>query len=458
MKKVLFSTLGMTDPIKNDYDGPLLHILRHYKPEKTYLFMTQRVCELADQDDRYRIHARQLCEKEGFACEFIELRHPEIDNPQQFDIFHPLFERELINIRDANPDSQILLNLSSGTPQMKSACQLLALTVPFPVVPLQVTTPNEGENYGSPDYDLVKTWTDNLDNHPEIGPQNRVHQVESINLRFLFLRETAISNIEACNYAAALNILTGVKEFVSADIMGLLKAAQYRKNMDLPRAEKESRLAKYDMFPIKSGDGKELFEYLLLLSLQQQAGQLMDFVRGISPALSKLFEFFLQEKCSRYIKRDYCDEKRRGTGQWRMKRLKLGKMEPALLEYYDLKFSPKGFSDCDLSCSSLLPMIEFDCSSGGRFPNEKVLKKARDMRSVEENIRNRAAHNIIAIKEEQFTREAGISSNNLMRDMQWWYKYIYPHYFTQETDPWDSYNKMNEEIISRLKVQCSKGF
>ena len=162
-------------------------------------------------------------------------------------------------------------------------------------LPLQVTTPNEGENYGSPDYDLVKTWTDNLDNHPEIGPQNRVHQVESINLRFLFLRETAISNIEACNYAAALNILTGVKEFVSADIMGLLKAAQYRKNMDLPRAEKESRLAKYDMFPIKSGDGKELFEYLLLLSLQQQAGQLMDFVRGISPALSKLFEFFYRE-------------------------------------------------------------------------------------------------------------------------------------------------------------------
>ena len=42
MKRVLFSTLGMTDPIKNDFDGPLLHILRYYQPEKVYLFMTKR--------------------------------------------------------------------------------------------------------------------------------------------------------------------------------------------------------------------------------------------------------------------------------------------------------------------------------------------------------------------------------------------------------------------------------
>ena len=55
----------MTDPIKNDHDGPFLHIMRRYKPQKAYLFMTKRVCELADQDDRYRIHAARLCREEG---------------------------------------------------------------------------------------------------------------------------------------------------------------------------------------------------------------------------------------------------------------------------------------------------------------------------------------------------------------------------------------------------------
>jgi hypothetical protein len=98
MPKVLFSTLGMTDPIKNDHDGPFLHILRHYKPRKAYLFMTKRVCELADLDDRYRLQTIKLCEKEGFNCEIIELRHEEIDNPQQFDIFYPIFEKDLIGM------------------------------------------------------------------------------------------------------------------------------------------------------------------------------------------------------------------------------------------------------------------------------------------------------------------------------------------------------------------------
>ncbi|WP_054697331.1 type III-A CRISPR-associated CARF protein Csm6 [Syntrophomonas palmitatica] len=451
MSKVLFSTLGMTDPIKNDYDGPLLHIMRHYKPDKVYLFMTRRVCELADQDDRYQVHAARLCEREGFACEFIELRYADIDNPQEFDLFHPIFEKELVNIHNENPGSEIIINLSSGTPQMKSACQLLALTAPFPVMPVQVTTPNESENYGSPNYDVELTWNNNLDNHPEMEPRDRTRLVQSINLRFLFLREAAISNIEAYNYTAALNILAGVKDFISPDVICLLKAAQYRKNMDLTQAEKESRRVKYDLFPIKSGDGKELFEYLLLLSLQQRSGQLMDFVRGISPALSKLFELFLQEKCQRHIKRDYCEEKQRGSGHWKMKRSKLEKMDPNLLAYFDLRF-PTGFKDSDLSFSALLPIIEFDCNPQGSFPNEAVLKKAQDMRVVEESIRNKAAHNIIAVKEEQFAREAGISSDKLIRDMQWLYKYIYPHYFTANIDPWESYTKMNNEIIARLKT------
>ena len=452
--KILFSTLGMTDPIKNNYDGPLLHIMRYYKPQKVYLFMTQRVCELADQDDRYRVHISNLCEKGGFACKIIELRHEEIDNPQEFDIFYPIFEKELINIHNYNVDCQILINLSSGTPQMKSACHLLAITAPFPVVPIQVTTPNECENYGSPNYDLENNWKNNLDNHPDLGPKNRAKQVETENLRFLFLREAAISNIKAYNYTAALNILAVVKEFVSEDVMRLLRAAQHRKNMELTEAEKESNLAKYDLFPIKSGDLKDLFEYLLLLDLQQKSGQLMDFVRGISPALSRLFECFLQEKCHRNVKRDYCVQSRLDSDHWRIKRDKLEVKDPLLLSYYDERFK-QGFRDSDLSCSTLLPIIEFDCGAAGKYPNEAALKKAQDMRSIEDNIRNPAAHNIKAIKEEQFTRAAGISSKRLISDMQWLFKYIYPHYFSSNIDAWDSYNIMNVHIIGRLKARLA---
>ena len=59
----------------------------------------------------------RLCRQEDFPCEIIELRYEEIDNPQLFDIFYPIFEKELIAIYEANPGSQILVNLSSGTPR-----------------------------------------------------------------------------------------------------------------------------------------------------------------------------------------------------------------------------------------------------------------------------------------------------------------------------------------------------
>lgn len=37
--KVLFSPIGNTDPWSNERDGAMLHIVRHYRPEKVILFL-----------------------------------------------------------------------------------------------------------------------------------------------------------------------------------------------------------------------------------------------------------------------------------------------------------------------------------------------------------------------------------------------------------------------------------
>jgi len=449
LPEVLFSTLGMTDPIRNDYDGPFLHILRHYKPQKAYLFMTKRICEQADLDNRYRRHASALCKSEGFFCELIELRYAEIDNPSEYEIFYSVFLEIINKIHTDNPGCTILINLSSGTPQMKSAAQLLSLTTTFPVTAIQVTTPNEGENYGQPNYNVEEAWLNNIDNDPELERKNRSKQVDSINLRYLFLREAAISNIEAYNYLAALDILQSVEDFVPGQAMSLLKAARHRKNMVLVEAGREAKLAGYDLFPVQSSDARDLFEYLLLLRVQQKCGQLMDFVRGISPALTKLFEAFLTVKCQIHIKEDFCVETPRGSGFWKLKRGKLEANAPDLLIYYDRAFN--FFKDSAISCANLLPMIEFECGPEGRHTDSIILERSRLMRSVEEKIRNPAAHNIKAIKEEEFKREAGLSSKKLLEYMQWMFKYIYPCYFKADLDIWESYECMNREIINRLK-------
>lgn len=449
LERVLFSTLGMTDPMKNDFDGPMLHILRHFRPGKVYLFMTKRVCELADQDNRYRLQIEYLCSKLGFNCEIIELRYQEIDNPQQFDIFYPIFEKEIIRIHKENPHSQLLFNLSSGTPQMKSACHLLALTIGFPVIPIQVTTPNEQENYGTPVFNAQEEWKNNLDNHPELEVKNRCIVVESTNLRFLFLREAAISHIRAYEYGAALEVLKGVEEFIPDSAIRLLQAARHRKNMELALAIERAKQAGYDLIPVKGGDVMELFEYLLVLKIQQQSKDLINFVRGISPALSRLFECFLEKKCQRRIKQQFCYKAGRNQDIYILSREKLS-LEKELLAHYDASFIGY-FRDSPLSAAVLLPMITYECGPKGNHANNVVFERAKLLRNVEEGIRNMAAHTISAVTEKDFHEKAGVSSQKALEYLLWFFQETYPEYFTLGKSCWESYTEMNEKIIAILK-------
>ncbi len=46
-RKILFTPVGGTDPISstNCYDGAILHICRHYKPDKVIMYMSKEMLE-----------------------------------------------------------------------------------------------------------------------------------------------------------------------------------------------------------------------------------------------------------------------------------------------------------------------------------------------------------------------------------------------------------------------------
>ena len=43
MARILFSPIGNTDPITNNYDGAMLHIIREYRPDKVYLYLSKDI-------------------------------------------------------------------------------------------------------------------------------------------------------------------------------------------------------------------------------------------------------------------------------------------------------------------------------------------------------------------------------------------------------------------------------
>jgi hypothetical protein len=91
---VLFSGIGKSDPVRGGYD---------------------------ESDNRYELFSKKLLPD----YEVIKLKYPEVDNPQDFEIFYDIYSKELAQIRVENPECDLLLNLSSGTPQMKSALYLI---------------------------------------------------------------------------------------------------------------------------------------------------------------------------------------------------------------------------------------------------------------------------------------------------------------------------------------------
>lgn len=46
MPDILFTCAGTTDPVRGGHDGGILHIMRHYRPEKVYLFLSKEMVEL----------------------------------------------------------------------------------------------------------------------------------------------------------------------------------------------------------------------------------------------------------------------------------------------------------------------------------------------------------------------------------------------------------------------------
>ena len=171
MKKILFSPIGSTDPISGQYDGALLHIIRVYKPDKVYLYLSKEICELEDMDNRYSYCLSQLAKYLDIDLQTEWIRKEELTDVHIFDYFFieysnllkEIYKKELEN----DDELEMYLNVSSGTPAMKSALQCFATLSEEPLIPIQVATPtkriNKREEIGL-EYAVELQWEYNIDN------------------------------------------------------------------------------------------------------------------------------------------------------------------------------------------------------------------------------------------------------------------------------------------------------
>ena len=270
---ILFSPIGNTDPIANDLDGAMLHICRHYPIDMVVMYMSKEICTHHHEDNRYIITLDQLSEHLGRKIKHEIIECPELEDVQKFDYFINEFKEILMDIHIRYPQAKLYLNVSSGTPAMKSALQILSAYREIDYLPVQVSGPGYRENRKP--FDLASAFDEDYDNIPE--SENRCSISTNLNLLAETKKKMISVLIDKYDYAGALALTDGMDE-LSEDFKNMLKGADLRYKFELNEARAYFK---------KADCNNTLFsntaEYLLIMWVKNERDEIADFLRAITP-------------------------------------------------------------------------------------------------------------------------------------------------------------------------------
>jgi CRISPR type III-A/MTUBE-associated protein Csm6 len=441
---VLFSPLGKSDPISNLHDGAALHIIRHY-PDIThaYFFLTKQIVEKHEKDNIFVLAFEDF--KKRFSRNFeFEFILSEIDNPQDFNISYDIFLKELERIYYKHSNEKIILNVSSGTPQMKMNLCLLASQNKIPyLIPIQVDNPAEGkmasETTDNRKYDIELQIALNEDNNE--GAKNRCSEVTFLTL----MRERKIDQIskliETYNYSAVIEMIKD--DIINQEAKQLLFHLKDRRDNKLEESKKHLSKETYHnikIFPSKTERVRKLVEYLLIIKILQRNNQITDMYYRLNNLIIALQKAFITDILRFQL--NNITFNRRG-----IENLSAGKIESyAPLLYKKFNEVYKNFQDDGLSIRSLNIVIDYIVEKE-RITDEEQLSIVKFFNDLDgfSSTRNLIVHELESITEGEFKKKFRFSTKDFVIRLEEILKYIYPK------DVKDSYLEIYDNINSVIK-------
>ncbi|MFS9241148.1 type III-A CRISPR-associated CARF protein Csm6 [Streptococcus infantis] len=206
--KVLISAVGDTDPIRNFHDGALVHIARKYRPEKIIIVCSERTIGKKENIEKV-LHAIDP----EYVPEIV-IHKPIILNADIY-VFDTMYDQfESIIQQYYTKDDELLLNLSSATPQVKAALFIINRLSEINVKAIQVPTPVNDSNENVPhdnveDIDiLIDTNEDNVEDFVD-----RTLEDESEKFLHALMKKTIRDFIKKYDYKASLELSNQLPDF-----------------------------------------------------------------------------------------------------------------------------------------------------------------------------------------------------------------------------------------------------
>ena len=287
--KILISAVGTTDPISNNHDAALLHIARNYRPDKIVLVYSQEM--MVKQD----LINKVLLSIEGYNP-IIEIDSTILNNDEVF-LFDKMYEvMGIIVQKYTNDDDEIILNLSSGTPQIISALFALNRINDYNTQAIQVATPKKGANREYKpltDTEIDALIVENQDNSVDFVDRSIKDKSEKFTQALV--KRHLRSLIASFDYQAAEAIINR-KEYNK--LLSKKRIAYIREKLnDFSRVFKnQSILSDILSFPLDDFQKKALNYYLMIDVLKER-----EHIADVLIKAKSLAEFVIEET----IKKDH---------------------------------------------------------------------------------------------------------------------------------------------------------
>lgn len=436
-QKILFSPVGGTDPISstNCRDGSLLHICRVYQPNKVILYMSWEMLENHEKDNRYLYCLDRLAENQSRKMEYEIIRRPELTKVHEFDYFYQDFREIIENVFEQMDETDsFLLNISSGTPAMKSGLAVLQTMGEFPCTLVQVATPEKRINeHVHKDYDVKALWEKNEDNQENF--ENRCKEIKCPTLSAIKNEEIIKKHIAVYDYQAAYAVAQSMPAVYTASYIDLLELGVYRILLDFSEVDRLLGNQRLYSLPVEEKDSRKYFEYALNLNVRLQRKEYADFVRALTPLIVDLLEMVLKKQTGIDIN-EYCFWENT-VRKWDRNKLAGNVILEKLNEKYNNKFRYGPVYSGHLN--TLIQQLS---------PDARLKELADDLRNIERSIRNLAAHNIVSITDERIKNETGFTGKQIMDIIKSMFSYTD---IPVKKEYWNSYDDMNEVILKTME-------
>lgn len=254
----LISCIGDTDPIRNRHDGALLHLVRIFRPSKILLIYSERALS---KENNILLALNSI---DGYNP-MIEKSDEVISDSEVF-IFDKMYEvLNGIISKYSKEDEDLILNLSSGTLQMKSALFTINRLKDINVKAYQVVTPSHSSNEGikhDNNLDIDYLISTNLDNRDDF--EKRILEDKAEKFQQTLIKRTMKDLLNSFDYESLYNLSTGQHR-----VMSKTKTRKLNSSLqDLTEAVKYQKLLKVVSQTKYSEKEKKLINSYLIILLQ----------------------------------------------------------------------------------------------------------------------------------------------------------------------------------------------